>query len=332
MQRIYNILVSIMGESKQGSYDRGTTQYQFNCPYCADEKGGIDNKYNLEVSFSLGKYHCWSCGSAGPISRLIRSRGGKELVDEYFRLINEIKEAKYFDLELFKDNSDVYSEDYLRLPKTFRKIDIKTCRDKALLAFLNKRCITQDIIDYYNIGFTTWDEEDWSWRNRIVFPSYNEAGDLNYFVGRSYKDNDTRNKYKNCTADKFQIILHEDKIQWDADIYLVEGTIDCIFLPNAVSMLGKALNKKSELYSKLFENANAKVIIVLDGDTTDDEVKRIYRTLDKGRLRGKIGYIRLGTDNLPWKDFGEAYEDGGKEAIIKCIKDVKTYSEIELLI
>ena len=47
MQRIYNILVSIMGESKQGSYDRGTTQYQFNCPYCADEKGGIDNKYNL---------------------------------------------------------------------------------------------------------------------------------------------------------------------------------------------------------------------------------------------------------------------------------------------
>ena len=332
MQRIYNILVSIMGESKQGCYDKGTTQYQFNCPYCADEKGGIDNKYNMEVSFSLGKFHCWSCNSSGPISRLIRARGGKELVDEYFRLIKEIKEAKFYDLELFKDNGEIFSETYLRLPETFRKIDIKTCKDKALIKFLAKRKITQDIIDYYNIGYTTWDESDWSWRNRIVFPSYNSMGDLNYYVGRSYKDNDTRNKYKNCDADKFEIILHEDKIQWDADIYLVEGAVDCIYSPNTVSMLGKVLNKKSILYSTLFEKANANIIIVLDGDTTDDEVKRIYRLLDKGRLRGKIRYIRLGTDELPWKDFGEAYEDGGKNSIIKCMKNVKTYTEIDLLI
>ena len=330
MQRIYNILVSIMGESKQGSYDRGTTQYQFNCPYCADEKGGIDNKYNLEVSFSLGKYHCWSCGSAGPISRLIKSRGGKELADEYFRLINEIKESKYFDLELFKDNGEIFSEQYLRLPKTFKKIDINTCKDNALLEFLKKRCINQEMIDYYNIGKTTWDEDDWSWRNRIVFPSYNAVGDLNYYVGRSYKDNDTRNKYKNCDADKFQIILHEDKIQWDADIYLVEGAIDCIYHPQALSMLGKALNKKSILYSTLFEKANANIIIVLDGDTTEDEIKRIYKLLDRGRLRGKIKYIRLGTDELPWKDFGEA--DGGKDSIIKCLRNQKTYTEIDLLI
>ena len=86
------------------------------------------------------------------------------------------------------------------------------------------------------------------------------------------------------------------------------------------------------LYSTLFEKANANIIIVLDGDTTDDEVKRIYRLLDKGRLRGKIRYIRLGTDELPWKDFGEAYEDGGKNSIIKCMKNVKTYTEIDLLI
>ena len=97
-------------------------------------------------------------------------------------------------------------------------------------------------------------------------------------------------------------------------------------------MLGKVLNKKSILYSKLFEKANANIIIVLDGDTTEDEVKRIYRLLDKGRLRGKIKYIQLGTNELPWKDFGEAYEDDGKEAIIKCMKSVNTYSEIDLLI
>ena len=197
---------------------------------------------------------------------------------------------------------------------------------------MKKRKITQDIIDFYNIGRTTWDEEDWSWRNRIVFPSYNINGDLNYFVGRTYKDNDKRGKYKNCDADKFKIILHEDKIQWDADIYLVEGAIDCIYYPNSLSLMGKALNKKSELYSKIYERANANVIIVLDGDTTIDEVKRIYNTLDRGRLRGKIRYIQLGTDELPWKDFGEAFEDGGKSSIIKCMREIKQFTEIELLI
>ena len=79
MQRVYNILTSLMGESKQGGYSKDVTQYQFNCPYCADEKGGIDGKFNLEVSFALGKYHCWSCNHAGAFSRLIKSRGGKIL-------------------------------------------------------------------------------------------------------------------------------------------------------------------------------------------------------------------------------------------------------------
>ena len=144
MQRIYNILTSILGESKQGGYDSGVNQYQFNCPHCADEKGGVDNKFNLEISFTLGKFHCWSCGSAGSISRLIKLRGGKPLVDEYFRIITDIKENKFYDLNLFKDNGDIFEETYLKLPKTFKKIDIATCKDKALLAYLDKRKITKE--------------------------------------------------------------------------------------------------------------------------------------------------------------------------------------------
>jgi len=46
--RIYNILTSFLGESKQGFFDIGTAQYQFNCPDCAEENGGLpDNKYKF---------------------------------------------------------------------------------------------------------------------------------------------------------------------------------------------------------------------------------------------------------------------------------------------
>lgn len=332
MQRIYNILRTLLEDSKQGGYNKDTTQYQFNCPYCADEKGGIDNKYNLEVSFTLGKFHCWSCGHSGSISKLIKSRGGSSYVTEYFSIINDIKETCYYNLDLFKDNEDINNRKDLFLPKTFKKIDIKTCRNKMLLKFLESRKISQDIIDKFNIGQTAWEESDWTWRDRIVFPSYNVDGDLNYYVGRNYKESDKRNKYKNCDVNKYDIILHEDKIQWDADIFLVEGAIDCIYGNNFISMLGKSLNKNSYLFSQLYEKANANIIIVLDGDTTEKEIKRIYNILNVGRLRNKIKYIRLGTNDLPWKDFGEVYESEGKNGIIKCIKNQETYSEIELLI
>lgn len=46
--RIYNILYGFLGDSKQGGYDRGTTQYQWDCPECAEENGGTpDGKKNL---------------------------------------------------------------------------------------------------------------------------------------------------------------------------------------------------------------------------------------------------------------------------------------------
>lgn len=329
MQRIYNILVSLLGESKQGGFERGCYQYQFNCPWCAEEKGGVDGKYNLEISFSLGKYHCWSCGSAGNLSKLIRFKGGPVLCDEYFNIIREIKESQYYNIDLFKDNGDMFEENYLKLPKTFTKIDIASCKDKQLKEYLAKRKITQDIIDEYNIGRTGWDGEDFAWRNRIIFPSYTPSGDLNYFIGRTYREKDKRIKYKNCDADKNKIILHEDKIQWDSDIYLVEGAIDCIYYPNSIGLMGKVLNNKMEVYNRLKERANANVIICLDGDTTIDEVKRIYKVLDKGRLRGRVKYIRLDDD---YKDFGEIYEAKGKAGIIEAMKSAKTFSEFELLI
>lgn len=333
MQRIYNMIVNLLGESKQGSYDKSITQYQFNCPNCAEEKGYVDNKYNLEISFSIGKYHCWSCGISGNISSLIKRLGGSELYSEYFRIISDIKESKYYNLDLFNDNGDIFSESNIKLPKTYKKIDLSSKKiNKALKSYLEKRKISQDIIDYYNIGVTSWDDEEYSWRNRIIFPSYNVVGDLNYYIGRTYKDKDKRIKYKNCDADKNKIILHEDKIQWDADIYLVEGAIDCIYYPNSISMMGKYLTENSELYAKLMQKANANIIICLDGDTNIIETKRIYSLLNKGRHCGKIKYIQLGTEELPWKDFGEIYEDCGKEGIIKAMRSAKQFTTIELTI
>lgn len=336
LKRVYDILRLILGESKQGDFNVNESQYQFNSPWISEENGGIpDGKYNLEISLSLGKYHDWSTENGGNISRLIKKWGTKELLNEYFNIIREVKEAHYYDLELFKDNGeDLGYYNQLKLPLTFKKIDLKTCRKKKLLEYLEERKLTQDIIDFYNLGYTTWDEEDWQLRDRIIIPSYNSDGDLNFWVGRDFINNkqSKKVKYKNCKADKNKIIFQENKIQWNNDIILVEGALDGIYYNNSIALLGKVLKKDNEIYKQLYEKANANIIICLDGDTEISETKRIYNLLNIGRLRNKIWYVRLKTDELPWKDFGEAYQQGGKENIIKIMKSRKQFSEIELLI
>ena len=329
-RKIYDILSVVLGESKQGGYISGCMQYQWNCPNCAAEKGGVDGKYNLETSFSLGKFHCWACDSKGNLSYLIGRYGNSQLLKEYQNEIKSINESKLYDLSSFMDllNGDVReNEETLRLPKTFTKIDISSLKNKKLKMYLEKRNISQDIIDKFGIGYTQWDGEEFSMRSRLVVPSYDENGFLNYWVSRDFTGYDKRIKYKNCDADKKEIVFQDNLINYNADIILVEGALDCIYYPNSVSMLGKFLLKDSELFRKLYNKANANIIICLDGDTTIEETKKIYNMLNIGRLRGRIKYITL----QEYKDFGEIYENKGKKGLIETVKMAKQFSEIDLL-
>ena len=334
LERIYGILSSFLGESKQGGYDNDTTQYQFNCPYCAEEKGGPDGKYNMEVSLEILKFHCWADDIAGSLSKLVKRFGGRTLLKEYCDVVKSLKASKLYE---FSENSEKTSyREALRLPKTYRPIVLSKCKDRFLISYLKKRRIDQKIINKFKIGYTTWDEEDKAWANRIIIPSYDQFGALNYFVGRDFlpeKPNSTfkRIKYKNCDADKKEIVFQENLIDWDANIYLCEGTIDCLMVPNGLSLLGKTLQKDSATYKSLYEKANANIVICLDSDTKIEETKKIYAILDVGRLKGKIRYIRLGEIDVDGKDFSEIFEKYGVKGIAKTLRNEKKFSEIDLL-
>ena len=222
MIRIYNILREILGESKQGGFFPSEYQYQWNCKRCEEELGYNKNSYNFETNLAAGVCHCWRCGFSGPISRVVKNYGGTELLKDYYAAVKDIKESKYYNIGLFKDMAEnAYLNDYIKLPDTFTKIDLKTCRKKKLVEYLEKRHITQDIIDLHNIGYTTWDEEKWQMRDRIIIPSYDSAGDLNYWVGRDFSGNEKKMKYWNSKNDKNEIVFQESLIHWDANIVLV---------------------------------------------------------------------------------------------------------------
>ena len=178
----------------------------------------------------------------------------------------------------------------MKLPEGFTKF-----KDSSLVYpvrrqaynYLKQRGITDEIIEKYGIGFC--DKGDHA--GRIIVPSYDKKGELNYYIARSWNPM-SRAKYKNPEAEKDKIIFWENLIDWNKDIYLVEGAFDGIFLDNSIPMLGKFMTQN--LFDKLYDNAK-KVVIVLDPDAWEDAF-RLYHKLNCGKLMGKLWIVKLDGD------------------------------------
>jgi DNA primase len=328
-RRQYNILKSFLDESKQGGYQNGVEQYQFCCPCCAEENGGKpDGKFNLEVNFLLGKCHCWKCDMKGNINRIVKRYGGVGLAAEYLEDIRMILSTQLYHLNRYEELVKLLDEEEIKLPRTFTLIgNIDELRNGKLKTFLKTRHITQEIIDTYHVGYTKWDNEEKNVRSRIIVPSYDSKGNLTYWTGRDFTGYEGRQKYLNVKADRKKIIFNEGLIEWDGDIVLVEGIIDSLVYPNCIPLMGKQLYSDSRLYDMLVKRSNANIIICLDSDTDISETKRIYRLLNKGRLKGKIRYVRMDK----YKDFGEIFEQDGKQGLINVLAQSKQFSEFELI-
>ena len=340
LEKLYNILVVFLGEAKNG-FDDNIFQYQFPCPKCVERDGWMESrKFNLEVNLQKQLFRCWKCDSvdehmSGTIVKLIRMYGNDKLLQEYKDIIRTIRDSELYKLNFtsndFNIDTSIIEKEDLKFPPSFRPFKEGKYYNKGAMRYLNERGIGWDIINRYGIGFTEKENDD-KWRKssyRIIIPSYNEYDELNYWVGRDYlpkKEGFTRVKYDNPDAKKKEIIFNENKVQWDADITLVEGPFDHIVVPNSIPLLGKSLNKEYKLYWELITKANANVNIWLDNDIKDNG-KEIYSLLNHGRLYGKLRYIYTNIG----KDPSEIYQEYGYKGIGKCLQNAQIIPEYELL-
>jgi DNA primase len=144
------------------------------------------------------------------------------------------------------------------------------------------------MIEKYKIGFACEGE----YIGRVIVPSYNKEGELNYFVSRAWFK--TKNKYKNPEAPKETIIFNEHLIDWTQPIFLCEGVFDGFFTPNPVILLGKVLSDL--LFETIYDKAESDIVICLDADAWKD-AQRLYNTLNGGKLRGRIKILKLPKDS-----------------------------------
>lgn len=314
---IYGILLDVLGRPKRTNENK--QQYAFDCPVCSGEKGvESDGKGNLEVNLAEGVYHCWACGETQG------TRGGLKKLFRTFATKEQVKKLKMIGYSLadFKAKvKEVNVIEDLTLPKGF--ISFEEGNPKSLLYkqawnyLFKQRKLSSETILKFKMGYVSGGQYD----SRIVIPSYDVNNELNYWVTRTYVN--AKPKYLNPDSDKEQIIFNECCLNWDSDIYLVEGPFDHIVVHNSIPILGKKISDK--LMHSLFHKSSANINILLDSDAWGD-AKNHYAKLNVGKLFGRIKIIKLEEGY----DIAKIHEDFGREGVVKVMKSGIQLKESEL--
>ena len=267
--KIVNLLNRVL--KSQGQQLTKENEYMWWSPFVNHHKP------KLQVNIKNGKWHCWVSG-----------QGGHNL----FQLFKKVKATKKQYQEL-NELSDNFSFEYVptkqenkevKLPDEYKPMWTKSNSPtyKHALKYLQSRGVSQDDMIKYSIGYC----EDGLYSNRIIIPSYDDEGKLNFFIGRDIFD--SKLKYRNSPTPK-DIIGFELFVNWEEPILLVEGALDAITSKvNSIPLFGKTI--MNNLKRKILEKKVKTLYVALDNDAVKDSMKIVEELMNEGI---KVHMIKL---------------------------------------
>ena len=275
------VLKQILGDCYQSS-----DEFLFSCPFCKH------HKKKLSINIEKNVWKCWVCDKSGKtIDYLIKRFGSTQDLKNWG--VDKNLELEQINDLLYGKNKFVYKADIV-LPESYQPLLVgpKTFFKTRAIKYLRKRGIADHDIFRLKVGVCKKGE----YGNRIIVPSFNVDGDLNYFVARSLDSGYL--KYKNPKVSKNDIIFNELLLDFRKPLFIVEGIFDSIVVgKNSVPILGSTVRENSYLFQKIVEN-NTLVYIALDEDAEKKERRIINLFLSYGISVMKIdtsGYEDLAT-------------------------------------
>lgn len=236
-----------------GEYRRSGDELLFFCPFCQH------HKRKLSVNLKSNNFKCWICDERGKnVRRLLKSRLTNSQLYEWDK-INNVVDLTQLDDNIFQEQV-IALEEVIQLPEEFISLANKNLplSSKFAMRYLLDRGYKKEDIVMWKVGYCSSGE----YAGRVVVPSFNDNGDINYFVARSYADKFP--KYMNPKVSK-DIVFNELYLDWNKDIILVEGVFDAMKAKNSIPLLGSTLNQKSNLFKKIIYY-EPNVYIALDPD------------------------------------------------------------------
>jgi DNA primase len=289
-------------------------QITYLCPFHSPKNNILRRKFGIRLS--TGESNCFACGESGKSYKSLfrKLKVSKAIYAELYSIIGE---------DYYKHNATYKKKNKqeidLKLPEEFLSIAIPSdsIEYKHAVKYIKSRGITRDDILRYNIGYC----EKGEYNGRIIIPSYDKNGNINFFAARAYYAGNSY-KYKLPSWSK-NIVGFELFINWKEIPIIVESPFNAITIRNnAIPLFGKIM--PSELKEAFIENDVEKVNICLDNDAEENS-KQMGEELS--RLGIKPYFIKLNK-----KDPNEIGFDKMNELIDNAVEMDYSYRLIDGII
>ena len=301
---MYNYeLITLLEKVLYKSYQMKNGEHAFHCPFCNH------HKKKLQVNTETQKWHCWVCNKGGhKIGILLRKiNAPKQIISEVLKILGDYKSVS-------KEKEEV-TEYNVSLPHCYKPLWKKSTDPlyKNAIHYLKGRGIGPADILRYSIGYCTSN----GYSNRIIIPSYDADGKLNYFIARDMFPN-SKFKYKNPPMSK-DTVCFELFINWNEPIVLCEGAFDAISIRrNAIPLLGKFPSKT--LVKRLVEKKVKTIYVALDEDAKKDAIKLSKFLMDYGISTYLLNMDGKDPSELGFKNFWKLTKNVKKSKFSDIIK------------
>ena len=316
--------VNFVGASLEKFAWKKDTLASCRCPICGDS---TKNKNKTRGFFFVNKnkyfYKCHNCGVSCNLYGFLE-KVSPSLCKEY-------------SLEVWKDGDGLKTKKKTEPVVTIKKIKKKYTIELPSVSELPPNHPCRTFVELRKIPRTAWKylyyaEDFGTWArtinsesadaleqsSRLVIPIVNEKGELVGAQGRALSVTGDRNARKTARYITIKTEGQEHKGWFGLDrvdtgtVYVVEGPLDSLFIPNCVAMIGlsDALNVPSHLKSR-------SLVYLIDNEPRNEAV-----VLTIGKLLDQDKKVCIWPDHIKHKDLNDMIMAGiSEKELIKTIKE-----------
>ena len=316
--------VNFVGASLEKFAWKKDTLASCRCPICGDSS---KNKNKTRGFFFVNKnkyfYKCHNCGVSCNLYGFLE-KVSPSLCKEY-------------SLEVWKDGDGLKTKKKTEPVVAIKKIKKKYTIELPSVSELPPNHPCRTFVELRKIPRTAWKylyyaEDFGTWArtinsesadaleqsSRLVIPIVNEKGELVGAQGRALSVTGDRNARKTARYITIKTEGQEHKGWFGLDrvdtgtIYVVEGPLDSLFIPNCVAMIGlsDALNVPSHLKSR-------SLVYLIDNEPRNEAV-----VLTIGKLLDQDKKVCIWPDHIKHKDLNDMIMAGiSEKELIKIIKE-----------
>ena len=248
------------------------------CPYCGDSEKNPHKARGYHFVFKdTFMYKCHNCGESKSFANFLKEQDNT-LWKQY--CVEKFYKKKPQFAPVVEQKTTIFKRDPLKKVGCIRAVEASRARD-----YLNIRKVPKHKWDelYYIENSQSLSNLDTKYKDRVfgndprlVLPFYSRQGKLIGISGRALNNNKLR--YLTLKFDETTPLIYGLRtVDYNKRVYVTEGPIDSLFLPNSIAVAGSDFSKLKTIVP--IEQA----VVVFDNEPRNPEiVKHMSQIIEDG--------------------------------------------------